>query len=273
MGPGARLGSREDARWSTTAWDVDCATGTSPFHPGVKQGDLDAAARPPPPTTSKQPGLRRRRNWCRIPTTDELGHDRKMRCFVCLQLPEEIRADLDSYLEHRRHAERAVQWTPPERWHVTLAFLPDVSEVALDELQERLTAACEKRRPLEARVRGGGVFGSSPLQARVLWADLGLAPQDRDELKRLAVGARNAAAASGTVVEGGRFVPHVTLARAPRPLDVRHLLDVLDLYESPPWEVTSIDLVASHRGGPAVRHEVLETYTLGPEEEDRWWRR
>ncbi|WP_176489737.1 RNA 2',3'-cyclic phosphodiesterase [Mobilicoccus massiliensis] len=192
---------------------------------------------------------------------------------MSLPVPEDVRAHLDAFLEPRRLAEDTLRWSSPERWHLTLAFMPDVSEVDLEDLQERLEAACARRRPLELRLRGGGVFGSAR-KARVLWANVAMPASDREELDLLAVGARHAAAAAGTVVEGGQFVPHLTLARTPRPRELGHLLQVLDVYESPSWTARSADLVASELT-PVVRHEVLSTHRLGPPDpdEEKWWRR
>lgn len=194
---------------------------------------------------------------------------------MSIPVPQDVREHLDDYLEVRRLAEPALRWSEAERWHITLAFLPDVAEVDLDDLCERLGVACAKRRPLSLALGGGGVFGG-PMTSRVLWADVPASDEDRAELDRLARGVRNAAAAAGTVVEGGRFVPHVTVARSPAPRDLRHLLDILELYHGSAWEARSVDLVASHVGAGPVRHEVVDTFTLGEpdeSEEHGWWRR
>lgn len=201
--------------------------------------------------------------------------ERAVRYFVSLPVPEGAREDLDDFLDPRRVAEPALRWSDPDRWHITLAFLPDVDDVDLDDLCERLENACARRRPLTLRLRGGGVFGGA-LAARVLWADVATSEEDRVELERLGVGARHAAVAAGTRVEGGVFVPHVTIARSPRPRDLRHLLGVLDLYDGPPWQAEGVDLVASHLGSGPVRHELIATYPLGnPDqgEDEAWWHR
>ena len=53
------------------------------------------------------------------------------------------------------------------------------------------------------------------------------------ELRRLATGARSAAAKAGCEVDGGRFHPHVTLARTRRPVQATRWLRVLDAYPRP----------------------------------------
>src|SRR5665811_2638394 len=90
---------------------------------------------------------------------------------------------------------------------------------------------------------------------------------DGEELMRLAGGVRAAAAKAGTAVGGGRFHPHLTLARLGVATDVTRLLEALEQYESPPWEAREIALIASYLGqGPNARprHEVRATFTLGP---------
>jgi 2'-5' RNA ligase len=90
---------------------------------------------------------------------------------------------------------------------------------------------------------------------------------DGEELMRLAGGVRSASAKSGTVVGGGRFHPHLTLARLGRPSDVTRLLVALEQYESPSWQADEIALIASYLGqGPNARprHEVRTTFELGP---------
>jgi 2'-5' RNA ligase len=110
---------------------------------------------------------------------------------------------------------------------------------------------------------GAGAFPHAA-DAKVLWAGV---EHDGEELTRLAGGARAAAAKSGTVVGGGKFPPHLTLARVRPPTDVTRWLRVLDEYSGPSWQVTEIALIASYLGqGPDGRphHVVQETFRLGP---------
>ena len=70
----------------------------------------------------------------------------------------------------------------------------------------------------------------------------------------MATGARAAGAKSGADGEGGRFHPHVTLARTGRPVEATRWLRVLDVYCGPSWQATEVALVESHLGeGPRRR--------------------
>lgn len=197
-----------------------------------------------------------------------------MRLFVAVRPPDDAVEHLDAFLDPRRAAgDDRLRWTTPEQHHLTLAFLPDVADADLDDLVERLEAACVRRTPFELRAAGGGAFPDAT-RAKVVYA--AVTGDGLPELDRLSVGARNAAVAAGCRVDGARFRPHVTLARLARPADVLRWLRVLDGYVGPSWPVATVELVRSHLGeGPRgrPRYETLHELRIGPEVEDRWRRR
>lgn len=187
-----------------------------------------------------------------------------MRMFVALVPPDGAVDDLGEFLEPRREAGPDLRWTAPEQWHVTLAFMAEVAEAHLDDLQERLERAARRRTPFLLALAGGGAF-PNPGRAKVLYAGVD-AGEHAEELRRLATGARAAATKAGADAEGGRFHAHVTLARSRRPVEATRWLRVLDAYRGPAWEAAEIALVASHLGeGPRKRprYETVATFPLG----------
>jgi 2'-5' RNA ligase len=64
-------------------------------------------------------------------------------------------------------------------------------------------------------------------------------------------------------VDGQRFRPHLTLARANRPMELTKWLRVFDLYAGPSWQVDEIALIQSRPGGGGSRYQVHETFPLG----------
>jgi 2'-5' RNA ligase len=186
-----------------------------------------------------------------------------MRMFVAVVPPEGALEDLGEFLRPRQEAERGFRWTAPDQWHITLAFMPEVPERSLDDLVARLERAAARRTPFTVAVAGGGAF-PNPARAKVLFADLDVS--DAEELRRLKTGARAAANKAGAESGGGRFHPHVTLARTGRPLDVTKWIRVLDAYRGPTWAAEEVSLVASYLGeGPRnrPRYEVIESFRLG----------
>src|SRR6476659_7812002 len=120
--------------------------------------------------------------------------------FVAVVPPEDVVEDLEEFLEPRREA-GDFRWTSPGSWHVTLAFLARIPDTSLDDLQERLDRAARRRRPFTLRVGGGGAF-PDVARAKVVYADVHAEPDDREELRRLATGARAAAGRAGAPADG-----------------------------------------------------------------------
>jgi 2'-5' RNA ligase len=192
-----------------------------------------------------------------------------MRMFAAVVPPESVIEDLDEFLAVRREAAEPLRfrWTLAEQLHMTLAFAPAVPDRSLDEWVERLERAARRRTPFGAVLTGGGAF-PNVARAKVLYAAVGLDEAGRTEIDRLATGTRAAATKSGIEVDGGRFRPHVTLARVNKPVEMTNWVRLLDGYRGPEWTVDRVALVESHLGeGPRgrPRYAVVEEFPLGRE--------
>lgn len=184
--------------------------------------------------------------------------------FVAVVPPEDALDHLDEFLEPRRGA-ADFRWSVRDQLHLTLAFLAEVPDRTLDDLEERLGRAARRRTSFGTAIAGGGAFPDVG-RAQVLWAALELDADGRTEMTRLATGARAAAGKAGIAVDGARFKPHVTVARLKRPREATPWVRLLDGYRGPAWTVDEITLVASYLGeGPRKRprHEVVASFPLG----------
>ena len=184
--------------------------------------------------------------------------------FVALAPSQPALEHLEEFLSPRQEAGAGLRWTVPEQWHLTLAFFGDVAERHFDDLVERLGRAAARRTAVELAIAGGGAF-PNPGRAKVVYAGVDAAGRD-EELRRMATGARAAGTRSGAGGEGGRFHPHVTLARSGRPIEATRWIRVMEAYRGPSWTATELVLVESHLGeGPRrrPRYEVLETFPVG----------
>lgn len=195
-----------------------------------------------------------------------------MRAFIAVVPPQEVTEQLTTFLEPRRDAlapHGRWRWTRPEHLHLTLAFLPELEEWREEQLIEDGMAWAGRTSPLTLHLRGAGAF-PDPGSARVLWAAVEAhRPTDDpvDPLSAWAKALRALASHAGARVDGTRFTPHVTLARAvggPHPAG--HLVQALDTLDLSPWTVDGVSLVRSHLGqGPrgTPRYEVRHTWELG----------
>ncbi len=152
----------------------------------------------------------------------------------------------------------ALRWTLTDAWHLTLAFYGEVADDRVPELAERLARVARRHRAVEVSFAGAGRFGS-----RILW--VGCAG-DVEPLRRLARSCVAAGRRAGAQVDESRpFRAHVTLARAPRPMNLRPYVDALAGYAGPTWTARQVALVRSNLGageGGRPRYETQAEFDL-----------
>jgi 2'-5' RNA ligase len=180
-----------------------------------------------------------------------------MRLFVALLPPEAVLDEVESAFAPRRDDWPALRWTRRESWHVTLAFYGEVDDRAVSGLLPRLGRAAARHPRRELAFAGAGTF-PRPAAARTLWTGI------HADLQRLSDSCLAAGRHEG--IDTGRhqrFHPHLTVARARTPVDLRPLVGELETYKGTPWGADEIHLVRSHLGRE-VRYETLHTWPLNP---------
>lgn len=167
--------------------------------------------------------------------------------------PSAAYADVTARLDSAFDGLRPV---PPGAWHLTLRFLGDVDDA--DAVQAAAKDAVAGHAVMPCRVEGVGGFPSDR-KARVVWAGVeaqGLAALERD--------LREATADLGQPPGKRPFHPHVTLARAKRPVDLTGVDDL----RSVRFAQGVLDRVVLWRSTltpEGAVHEPLATYRLeGP---------
>lgn len=124
-----------------------------------------------------------------------------MRCFVAIDMPEELRARLVRLQDELRRAEADVRWVRPETMHLTLRFLGEIDPPSVSRLGEALAAVAAARAPLPLRIEGAGLFPT------VVWVGC------RGDLAPLAAAVEALARDAGLPPDAKPFVPHVTIGR------------------------------------------------------------
>jgi len=133
-----------------------------------------------------------------------------MRLFVSVDLPARLAADVAAVQEELRDAS-GLRFTDPAQAHVTLAFLGDVGEDEVPEIEAALDRAVERAgvAPFEATLGGLGVFPSLDYIS-VVWVGF---EDGGDALGRLHEAVEAELAPLGFEPEDREFTPHVTVAR------------------------------------------------------------
>lgn len=168
------------------------------------------------------------------------------RLFIALWPPSAVLEELAREVAPLREALPDLKWQPPQRWHITVAFLGERDEeLALTQFGRiRLTPAGT------LAIAGAGTFGP------VLYAGV----EADDWLKPLAHQTRRAC----RVRERKRYRPHVTLGRA-RQSSARDTLEQavesLLPFRGQGWQAEELTLVRSTTG-PQPDYEVIATSQL-----------
>jgi 2'-5' RNA ligase len=182
------------------------------------------------------------------------------RAFVALVPPDEALDALERVLAPVRSvAPPRLSWARRAQWHLTLQFLGKVRDV--DALVRALESGLSGRRPPLLGLGGAGAF-PSPARASVLWVGL---DQGGDDAGALAAAVAGVNAALGYVAEVRPFTPHVTVARARRPLPVGALLaSIGDGPIGRAWDARDVVLMESEtRPSGAVYREVASVRLAG----------
>jgi RNA 2',3'-cyclic 3'-phosphodiesterase len=185
-----------------------------------------------------------------------------MRLFVALLPPPAALAELEAVVAPLRPGWPGLRWAPVERWHVTLAFLGEVAEPALGQLDERLGRAARRHEGVPMRIGRGGAF-PAPRRGQVLVAHVVAGEPERlgALAASVAAGARRAGAPPPD--EGRRYRPHLTLARSRKPADLRSLVEKLSGFSGRRWQPDQIELVCSE-AGPKPRYRTIGSWPLRP---------
>lgn len=178
-----------------------------------------------------------------------------MRLFVAVVPPADAVAHLDTAAGIVRGDFPDLSWIPASRWHLTLAFLGSVAESVLADFLVRLQRAAGRSEALSLAFAGADSFGN-----QVFW--IGVAG-DNQPLCRLADATRVAARRCGLAPDQRPYRPHLTLARARQPVDLRPAVAAMAGYTGPVWTARGIAVVRSVLGPAAPSYETVLVVPLG----------
>lgn len=174
-----------------------------------------------------------------------------MRLFVAAEIPDgcydalcETSALLRSYVRGR--------YVGPDLFHVTLAFLGEVSAARVDEVSRLVWEGSEGIAPFHTTLGGLGTFGRA--SSACLWQGFS---EGRDGWEALARGVRAALREGGFAIDEKGFIPHVTLMRRADVTGGSLPMPCVD-----GATVTDVALFCSDLSGGRPRYEALERVKL-----------
>jgi 2'-5' RNA ligase len=179
-----------------------------------------------------------------------------VRLFIAAELPGEVREALAETSALLRDAVRG-RYVGPDLFHVTLAFLGEVSVARIGELEGLLEQACQGHAPFQVALGPLGSFGRA--RRAVLWQGF---DRGRDGLDALATDVRASLADAGYTFDQKGFLPHVTLMR-----EANLTTGTLPVPVVESGTLDTVTLFSSDLSGARPRYEALCQVTLTGEED------
>ena len=177
----------------------------------------------------------------------------RRRLFVAVALDDATRAACAAVAQRLRATGFAARYLAPETYHVTVAFLGNVDEERIEELDETLRRVARDAPGLTLPLARVGAFPSSQ-RPRIIW--LGPAT-DVPAFGTLSGVVRSALVALGFTFDP-HSDPHVTLARS----DARCALPLLAPPRDTEIQIETLTLYESHTEPEGAHYDALASYPL-----------
>jgi len=154
-----------------------------------------------------------------MPKRDSL----KIRTFICLELPEEIRNYIyKEMVQPLKTSNIRCSWVSPENIHLTLKFLGDISTEKIELIEKVIFDSTENIEDFEVQLSKMGTFGGRRI--RVVWTGI---DGDVDRIGDLAKNLDKALSKIGFKREKRKFSAHITLGRIRDQEGIERLLEIL----------------------------------------------
>ena len=184
-----------------------------------------------------------------------------LRCFIAVELPEELKKNIYVYMEKLKATTADVKWISPENLHLTLKFLGNTQEELLKDINKRLISLAKAHDRFSLQVSGAGVFPNIKYP-RVVW----LGVHDSEEIIKLQHDIDESMEGLGFKRDEKQFTPHLTIGRVKSMRNKDALIKELATLKEVDFgkiEVINITLMKSELKPGGAEHFKLSEILLG----------
>jgi 2'-5' RNA ligase len=185
-----------------------------------------------------------------------------VRLFLAINFPAALREAMYEAAAPLRAVAPALGWVRPEGLHLTVKFLGDCPEEAIEPLSVAVADAATRHQPVPVVVGGVGAFPNFR-RPRVVW----MAVEGGGRLELLQHDIEVGCAKLGYEPEGRPFRPHVTLGRVRERGREGASREMASAARAVAFRedslVTSIDLMASQLSRGGSRYALIASAQLG----------
>ena len=185
----------------------------------------------------------------------------KIRSFIAIEIPENIRKDINRYIQElQKHAPK-LKWVKPESLHITLKFLGEQDPQRIEQAIVNLTKLGNNLDGFDLSIKNFGAFPNEK-RPKVLW--LGLEAIPRESFFGLFNRIEDTLEGIGFEREQRKFSPHLTLARIKYPDNFSGLFEFVakNPFETHTFSVDGFVLMRSFLKQSGAEYKVIQKYPL-----------
>jgi RNA 2',3'-cyclic 3'-phosphodiesterase len=147
--------------------------------------------------------------------------ERRMRCFIALEIPDDVRLQLAEVIRTLKTAAAGVKWVEQRNIHLTMKFLGPTSSVQAEAIAAGLGTLAGSHRAIPAALCRIGAFPDFR-RPKVIWAGV-----DAPGVVPLQQAIETLAADQGYQRDVRPFQSHLTLGRLRTGCDARALIELI----------------------------------------------
>ena len=131
-----------------------------------------------------------------------------IRAFIALPLPAIVQKEIGEIQKHLKDSGADVKWDTPEKFHITLKFLGDIDEDAIDLLAAGVTNSIGDIAPIDLAFQTIGAFPTAN-RPRVIW----IGGEENEHVLKIQRQVERVCESFGFAKDERSFHSHVTLGR------------------------------------------------------------
>lgn len=185
----------------------------------------------------------------------------EIRSFVAIELPNEIKSKIESYISELRKFAPKLKWVKKESLHITFKFLGNQSPQKIENVIASLLSLGQKCQSFKISIKNTGAFPNQK-KPRVIWLGIEAIPEELFFQAHAWI--ENQLEKTGFEKEQRKFSPHLTIARIKFPID---LSDLWEFIEHKPFteqlfKVNEIVLMRSILKPTGAEYRQIQKYPL-----------
>ncbi|MEO0089463.1 MAG: RNA 2',3'-cyclic phosphodiesterase [candidate division WOR-3 bacterium] len=178
----------------------------------------------------------------------------KIRSFIALEIPEEIKNEVYQHIENFKKDNLPVKWVEKENLHITLVFLGEQDLNFINRVKEILKNLSSNFKPFYINLTNFGFFPNAK-KPRVFWVGIN---KNKEIITQMVEKLNNELKKIGFKPEEREFSPHLTIGRFKAVFNAEKYLTLK--YKSKDFLIDKITLFKSTLTSTGPIYEVIENY-------------